>query len=47
MTPWRNVGMSGGGGTETPVISTHNPDLMLINCDMSGAYRTVGSATGW
>lgn len=46
-SPWRNIGMSGGGGTETPAISPHNPDIMIINCDMSGAYRTCDGGKNW
>lgn len=41
------MGLSGGGGTETPAISPHDPDLMIINCDMSGAYRTEDGGRTW
>jgi len=44
---WRSIGLSGGGGTETPAISPHDPNLMLINCDMSGAYRTTDGGESW
>lgn len=47
MSTWKTIGMSGGGGTETPAISPHNSDLMLINCDMSGAYRTEDGGLTW
>lgn len=47
INPWRTIGLSGGGGTETPAISPHIPDLMLINCDMSGAYRTEDGGASW
>ncbi|MCE9589526.1 MAG: hypothetical protein K8S99_03265 [Planctomycetes bacterium] len=44
---WTALGLSGGGGTETPAISPHDPDLILINCDMSGAYRTTDGGANW
>ncbi|MEI7436234.1 MAG: hypothetical protein WCL16_05450 [bacterium] len=46
-TRWTAVGMSGGGGTETPAISPHDPNFMLINCDMSGAYRSLDGGRNW
>lgn len=46
-TNWTALGLSGGGGTETPAISPHDPDLILINCDMSGAYRSVNGGRNW
>ena len=45
--PWRAAGVSGGGGTETPAISPHDPEVMLLNCDMSGAYRTTDGGRSW
>jgi len=44
---WRPTGISGGGGMETPAISPHDPNLMLLNCDMSGAYRTTDGGETW
>lgn len=44
---WKALGLSGGGGTETPAISPHDPGLILINCDMSGAYRTEDGGRSW
>jgi hypothetical protein len=35
---WEPLGLSGGGGMFSPAISPLNADLMMINCDMSGAY---------
>ena len=44
---WTPVGISGGGGMFTPAISPADPDLMMLNCDMSGAYISEdGVATG-
>ena len=44
---WHPVGLSGGGGTETPAISPHDPRFMLLNCDMSGAYRSTDGGANW
>jgi hypothetical protein len=35
---WEAVGLSGGGGMFTPAISPADPNLMMLNCDMSAAY---------
>ena len=44
---WQPTGISGGGGMETPSISPHDPNLMLLNCDMSGAYRSTEGGARW
>ena len=44
---WTPVGLTGGGAMYTPSISPHDPDLILINCDMSGAYRTTDGGQSW
>jgi photosystem II stability/assembly factor-like uncharacterized protein len=44
---WQSLGMSGGGGMFTPAISPHDPNLMLINCDMSGSFRSVDGGQTW
>lgn len=31
----------------TPAVSPHDPNLILINCDMSGAYRTADGGKSW
>jgi len=41
------TGLSGGGGTETPAISPHDPDHILLNCDMSCAFRTEDGGNTW
>lgn len=46
-TQWQPVGMSGGGGMFTPAISPANPDLMMINCDMSAAYISKNGGRDW
>jgi photosystem II stability/assembly factor-like uncharacterized protein len=44
---WKPVGLSGGGGTEAHALSPHDPDLMFLQCDMSGAYRTEDGGKTW
>jgi len=44
---WKSTGLSGGGAMYTPAISPHDPDLMLLNCDMGAAYRTTDGGKTW
>ncbi|MCX7805548.1 MAG: hypothetical protein N3A38_10215 [Planctomycetota bacterium] len=44
---WEPVGLSGGGAMFVPVISRANPDLMMINCDMSGSYISRDGGRTW
>ncbi|MGH7145409.1 MAG: hypothetical protein ACREJ2_14970, partial [Planctomycetota bacterium] len=44
---WQPVGLSGGGSMYTPAISPLNPNLMMLNCDMSGAYITTDGGHNW
>jgi photosystem II stability/assembly factor-like uncharacterized protein len=45
--PWKPIGLSGGGGMFTPAISPADPDLMMINCDMGGAYISENGGRDW
>ncbi|MFC1582042.1 hypothetical protein ACFL4W_00750 [Planctomycetota bacterium] len=45
--PWTPRGLSGGGGMYCPGISPANPELMMINCDMSGAYISENGGRDW
>jgi photosystem II stability/assembly factor-like uncharacterized protein len=45
--PWEPVGLSGGGGMFAPAISPGAPNLMMINCDMSGAYLSTDGGRNW
>ncbi|MBN1461934.1 MAG: hypothetical protein JXA57_20580 [Armatimonadetes bacterium] len=47
MTGWESLGISGGGAMYTPAISPHDPNLILLACDMSGAYRTTDGGESW
>jgi photosystem II stability/assembly factor-like uncharacterized protein len=44
---WEPLGISGGGGMFTPAISAANPDLMMLNCDMSAAYLSKDGGHNW
>jgi len=44
---WEPVGLSGGGGMFTPAISPANPNLMMLNCDMSAAYICEDGGRNW
>ncbi len=44
---WTSLGLSGGGAIFTPSISPVDPNLMLLNCDMSGVYRSTDGGKHW
>ena len=44
---WEPVGLSGGGGMFTPAVSPVDPDLMMLNCDMSAAYISEDGGRNW
>ncbi len=44
---WEPVGFSGGGATFSPAISPADPDLMMLNCDMSAAYISEDGGHNW
>ena len=44
---WEPLGLSGGGGMFTPAISPVDPDLMMLNCDMSAAYLSEDGGRNW
>ncbi len=44
---WEPVGLSGGGGMFSPAISPADPDLMMLNCDMSAAYISPDGGRNW
>jgi hypothetical protein len=46
-TEWAVIGPGGGGSTFLPTISPHDPNLMLLRCDMSGAYLTRDGGQSW
>jgi photosystem II stability/assembly factor-like uncharacterized protein len=44
---WTPLGMTGCGGMFSPTISPVNPKLMMLNCDMSGAYISHDGGQSW
>ncbi len=44
---WEPLGLSGGGGMFSPAISPADPNLMMINCDMSAAYISENGGHNW
>lgn len=44
---WEPVGLSGGGGMFTPAFSPLDPDLVMLNCDMSAAYISENGGRDW
>ncbi len=44
---WEPVGLSGGGGMFSPAISRADPNLMMLNCDMSAAYVSEDGGHNW
>ena len=47
VSAWQPVGISGGGGMFTPAISPADPNLMMLNCDMSAAYISGDGGRNW
>ena len=45
--PWEPLGLSGGGGMFSPAVSPADPDLMMLNCDMSAAYISTDGGRNW
>jgi len=45
--PWDPIGLSGGGGMFSPAISPADPNLMMLNCDMSAAYISEDGGRNW
>jgi photosystem II stability/assembly factor-like uncharacterized protein len=44
---WRIIGPGGGGATILPTISPHDPRVVLVACDMTGAYITEDGGDSW
>src|SRR5881296_4362680 len=41
------IGPGGGGAMFHPTISPHNPNTVLVSCDMTGAYITHDGGKSW
>ena len=44
---WEPIGLSGGGGMFAPAISPADPNLMMLNCDMSAAHISEDGGHNW
>src|ERR1700680_1852496 len=41
------IGPGGGGAMFNPTISPHDPDTVLVSCDMTGSYITHDGGKSW
>lgn len=44
---WKVIGPGGGGSQFTVTISPHDPNTVLVRCDMTGAYITRDAGQSW
>jgi hypothetical protein len=44
---WRILGPGGGGTQFFPAVSPHDPNLVLVACDMTGAYISEDGGKSW
>jgi hypothetical protein len=44
---WRVIGPGGGGTMRRPAISPHDPKVVMLGCDMTGAYLTLDGGASW
>ena len=44
---WRILGPGGGGAQFYPAVSPHDPNLVLVACDMTGVYISENGGQSW
>ncbi len=44
---WRIIGPGGGGAQFLPTVSPHDPNEVLVACDMTGSYLTKDAGASW
>ena len=44
---WESVGPGGGGALFSPAVNPHDPNRVLVACDMTGSYRTDDGGQSW
>ena len=44
---WTNIGLGGGGGMYSGVVSPVDHNLLLVSCDMGGKYRSTDGGVTW
>jgi photosystem II stability/assembly factor-like uncharacterized protein len=47
LDPWKVIGPGGGGTMIAPIISPHDPSLVVEHCDMTGGYITGDNGRSW
>ena len=47
LTSWRIVGPGGGGAMYTPAVSPHDPNLVFVSTDMTGAFISEDGGDTW
>jgi len=45
--PWRPVGLTGGGAMFSLSVSPHDANVVMLSCDMSGAYLSHDGGRTW
>src|SRR5215471_1143845 len=46
-TAWHVLGPGGGGAQFNPTVSPVDPNLVLVNCDMTGTYISTDGGDSW
>ena len=44
---WQVIGPGGGGAQFNPTVSPVDPNLVLVNCDMTGTYISTDGGNSW
>jgi photosystem II stability/assembly factor-like uncharacterized protein len=44
---WQVLGPGGGGAQFNPTVSPVDPNLVLVNCDMTGTYISTDGGSSW
>src|SRR5579872_72580 len=44
---WTNLGIGGGGAQFAPSYSPLDPNLVFLQCDMGGIYRSTNNAANY
>ncbi len=44
---WRVIGPGGGGAQFLPTVSPHDPNRVLVGCDMTGSYISQDGGDSW
>jgi photosystem II stability/assembly factor-like uncharacterized protein len=44
---WQVIGPGGGGAQFNPTVSPVDPNLVLVNCDMTGTYISTDGGSSW